>query len=759
MRRATRRRLLAMHSSSASIGLWILLAVLALILGSLIVLFNNAYKQRVFKEIYIDTAYGLNARASALSSAIGIRLNLAKGIRAFVSEELEHSETVSPSRFESFASSFANGTPGIRNVSVYPNGIAEMVYPTKGNQALLGIDLFHYRDAAVRENAERTRLTEGMTILGPIELAQGGIGILSRQSVYSDGRFWGFVSVVLDLPPILEEAGLYNENKGTELAVRANGRMLIGRPESFVDPKLYETVDLPDGDWEIAAAPTASRLDSVASKLRVTQAICWAGLLLILLFLYSQFTQKSKLRHLVAERTRGLEDANRQLEATYRELAVTAYQDAVTGLRNRSSFNETLDSWIEGGASGDRMALLYLDLDQFKMINDTLGHAYGDVLLKEIGGRISGILTEEQTLFRIGGDEFTILARNLGSIDQTRELARRLCELFREPYCLRDTECFITASIGIALYPDHGKDSSTLVRNADLAMYRAKEEGKNQYRFYDMTLNPNAKESMEIASSLRRALEKDEFLVYYQPQVEARSGRLTGLEALIRWRHPAKGLVPPNAFIPIAEETGLILPISERVLHLVCAQSKAWQQAGLPPIRIAVNLSARQFAQKDFAARICEIVEGYGLNPSCLELEITENMAMKDDMQVVLQEIRDKGFLLSIDDFGMQYSSLNYLKKLPVHKIKIDRSFIGGISRDRKDEAIIAAMLNIADRLGLTVIAEGVETREQLEFLRANNCHAIQGYIFCKPQPPEEIEELLRRSNIESNVIEPVGSD
>jgi FOG: EAL domain len=328
-------------------------------------------------------------------------------------------------------------------------------------------------------------------------------------------------------------------------------------------------------------------------------------------------------------------------------------------------------------------------------------------------------------------------------MEQVRQLAHQVRELFQSPFVIRDTEHFMTTSIGVALFPLHAQDSASLIRNADLAMYRAKDEGKNQFRIYDVSLNPNAEEAMEIKSSLRVALAKDEFTVYYQPQIEVESGRVVGLEALIRWVHPTKGIIAPNNFIPIAEETGLIVPIGERMLQIVCAQSRAWLDAGLPPIRIAVNLSARQFAQKDLPERIGAIVGEHGLDPQSIELEITENMAMKEDMQPALHTLRDMGFTISIDDFGTQYSSLNYLKLLPVDKIKIDRSFVSGIARDRKDEAIIVAMLLIASRLNLTVIAEGVETSEQLAFLQENNCHEIQGFIFHKPQPADQIARLL----------------
>ncbi|MFC4302017.1 EAL domain-containing protein [Cohnella boryungensis] len=733
------------RSYTVPINIWIILVCVALVLGSLIGFFTNAFRDRLTEEIHRDATYELAANASALATTINSKLLLTNGLKAFVINELSHTQNISHSRFNTFAAAFIDRIPGVRNVSIYPRGIAEYVYPMEGNDNVIGMNVFTHSQANVRENAEKTKGTDDMTILGPLQLTQGGLGILSRQSIFVGDRFWGFVSVVLDISPILEEADLKNGDKGIDFSVRANGHVLMGDPELFNSPMmLLKKVNLSDGQWEIAAVPNRSRLESIPPKIRLIHAICAGSLLLFMYFIYIQLTQKAKLRQLVDERTRNLEITNRRLEATFDELTTTAYHDAVTGLYNRSYFNEHLARSItECQNAGDKLALLYLDLDHFKMINDSLGHIYGDMLLKEIGRRLTGTIKPGMVISRIGGDEFAILVSQVEDAAQVKQLAVDIRELFQKPFVFKESEYFVTTSIGIALYPDHAHSDSSLVRNADLAMYRAKEEGKNQYRFFDVTLNPNAEDTMELKNSLRRALKNDEFTVHYQPQVEAHSGRVIGLEALIRWEHPVRGTIPPNSFIPIAEETGLIVPIGEKMLQMVCAQSLAWQQAGLPPIRIAVNLSARQFAQKDLADRISRILEQYEIDPRYIELEITENMAMKDDMQDSLHALRDKGFTISIDDFGTQYSSLNYLKRLPIDKIKIDRSFVSGIARDRKDEAIIVAMLLIARRLNLTVIAEGVETQEQLAFLQENNCHEVQGFIFHKPKPAVKIEPLL----------------
>ncbi|WP_256759576.1 EAL domain-containing protein [Cohnella sp. WQ 127256] len=752
---------------STPVSIWIILISATLILGSLVGLFTNAYEKRLTQEIHNDAANELSSTVNTLSTIINSKLILSNGLDAFTKNQLTFNSKINPDHFNTFAANFIGNLQGIRNLSIYPNGVAEFVYPHTNNESLLGLNLFTHNDPTVRDNAVRTKLSDHTTILGPLELEQGGLGIIARKSIYVGSQFWGFVSVVLDITPVLQEADLFNTNKGIDFAIRANNQILVGNPQLFESPQLLEKVRLLEGFWEIAAIPNQTRLDSVQARARIFQIICAFSVLLVIYFLYVQLTQKAKLRSLVTERTRKLVRTNRQLEATFKELNSVedelreqlrllenkeqtvrhmAYHDAVTGLYNRTYFNERLAKLIANSKQTEQsVAVLFLDLDHFKMVNDTTGHSYGDQLLNEVGQRLTHTLMNGETISRIGGDEFTIIVPNVTDIDQVRQIAKQVRGLFQQPFNIQDTEYLITTSIGVAIYPEHGQDDTTLMKNADLAMYRAKEEGKNQYRFYDRTLNPNPEDTVEIMNNLRRALDNDEFVVHYQPQIESRTGKMIGLEALIRWNNPIRGLIAPNSFIPIAEETGLIIPIGERLLQIVCAQSKAWQLAGYPPIRIAVNLSPRQFGQTDLADRIRTIVEEAQVDPKYLELEITESMAIKEDSLATLQELRALGFTISIDDFGTQYSSLGYLKLLPVNKIKIDRSFVHGINRDRKDEAIILAMLLIASRLDLTVIAEGVETTEQLTFLQDNNCHEIQGFIFHKPQPAEAIEPLLAK--------------
>ncbi len=749
------------------VRIWITLGVIFLIFGTLIIWHSNTYREQLLNNVYEEASFELSATASSLSSILESRLLLANGLNAYITAEIMDKHEINQTSFEAFGSLFIHKTEGIRNLSVYPAGIAKFVYPLMNNEALLGLNLLTHSNPDIRLNAERTMLTPDITILGPLELTQGGIGILTRQSIFEDYEFWGFVSVVLDVPPILQEAGFYDSYKGIELAVRANNQIIMGDPQLFESSRLRDLVPLPEGTWEISAAPKQAKLDSVQTKVLGILITSLLSLILILYFLYVQLTQRAKLHALVNDRTLNLELANKQLEVTYNELTSAekelrgqydllenkeqavrqmAYHDSITGLYNRAYFNDYLEKIIaDNEPATHRIALLFLDLDHFKMTNDTIGHFYGDILLNEVGRRLQQLLTDGEIISRFGGDEFTIILPAITDVEQVQVIAQHVNGLFHHPFILNDAEHFVTTSIGIALFPEHGENATALIMNADMAMYRAKDDGKNQYRFYDSSLNPDAEATMEIKNSLSRALERDEFLIYYQPQVNAQTGRIVGLEALLRWNHSKLGMIPPSSFIPIAEDTGLIVPIGDWILRNVCAQSKAWQRVGLPPIRIAVNLSARQFLQRNLTERIKEILDESELDAKYLELEITENIAMNDDKLPTLQELSHMGITISIDDFGTQYSSLGYLKRLPVNKIKIDRSFVNGISKDPKDEAIILAMLLIADRLNLTATAEGVETVEQLLFLQDNNCQDIQGFLFYMPQPSELMKDILMK--------------
>ncbi|OPX91535.1 MAG: Cyclic di-GMP phosphodiesterase Gmr [Pelotomaculum sp. PtaB.Bin013] len=429
-----------------------------------------------------------------------------------------------------------------------------------------------------------------------------------------------------------------------------------------------------------------------------------------------------------------------------------AFHDALTGLPNRMLFKDRLTLEIAHAKRNKQMlAVLFLDLDRFKLVNDTLGHGLGDQLLKIIARRLVGYVREDDTVARLGGDEFTVLLPEILQAENAAKVARKILQAVREPVHIDVHELYISTSIGIALYPSDGEDAESLLKNADTAMYRAKENGKNNYQLYTPAMNAKAFERLAIENGLRRALDRNEFVVHYQPKVNINTGKIIGMEALVRWEIPERGLIPPGDFIPLAEDTGLIVPIGEWVLRTACAQNKAWQDAGYPPLRVAVNLSARQFQLQNLVEVVSRILKETRLEPCWLELEITESVAMQNAEYTVkmLYELKDMGIQLAIDDFGTGYSSLNYLKRFPISKLKIDKSFVREIGTDQDNEAIASTVIVLGQSLKLGVVAEGVETEEQYDFLKQHQCDEMQGYLFGKPVPPEKFEEILR---LESSV-------
>jgi len=432
-----------------------------------------------------------------------------------------------------------------------------------------------------------------------------------------------------------------------------------------------------------------------------------------------------------------------------------AHYDELTGLPNRTMFNERVSHALTRALRTARtLAILFIDLDRFKNINDTLGHEAGDRVLKEVADRLRGCLRESDTVGRLGGDEFVVLIEEPPRPVNAALVAQKILAAMGTPFLVQAQEFHITASIGISTYPDDAADMQTLMKDADIAMYRAKEQGKNNFQFYSAQINAHSIERLSLESGLRRALERDEFLLHYQPKLDIRSGRITGVEALLRWQQPVQGLIPPAQFIQLAEETGLIVPIGAWVLKTACAQNKAWQLEGLAPVRVAVNLSPRQFAHENLLEDVARVLEQTGLDPAFLELEITESVVMQNPEQavVLLNRLKALGIHLAIDDFGIGYSSLSYLKRFPLDTLKIDRMFIRDLPDDSDDAAITQAIIAMARSLRLSVVAEGVETAAQLSFLRDCECDEIQGFYFSRPQPENDIALLLLNNSAAGKV-------
>lgn len=453
----------------------------------------------------------------------------------------------------------------------------------------------------------------------------------------------------------------------------------------------------------------------------------------------------------IIDRTEAVRQRQR-LRETSERLDYLAHHDALTGLPNRAYFQERLQQCLQRAKRYRRQfALLFLDLDRFKEVNDTLGHHVGDALLCRVAEVLSAQIRTVDTIARLGGDEFVVILEDIPAPRFVAHFVDRIMEDFGRPFQIEKREFFVTVSIGISLYPSDGREFETLVRHADIAMYQAKKAGRNGFSFFEPTMSEGAAERLRLEHDLRLALQRDEFVLYYQPQVDLTTGELIGVEALCRWRHPQLGLLSPSLFIPMAEDLGLIDTLGLKVLELGCRQMVDWDAAGLHVPRLAVNLSVRELERSRLPGQIAAILERTGLDPARLELEVTESKLMRQAEMAIraLNAMRALGVTLAIDDFGTGYSSLSYLKRLPLNRLKIDRSFVEGLTQDVNDDSIARAIIALAHTLGLEVLAEGIEAREQAEFLFREGCLEGQGYFYSRPMTAEELA---------SNWLKPSGS-
>jgi diguanylate cyclase (GGDEF)-like protein len=450
----------------------------------------------------------------------------------------------------------------------------------------------------------------------------------------------------------------------------------------------------------------------------------------------------SRLATRTAALVKSLSQANSQLHHL-------ALHDSLTRLPNRSLLEDRLGQAIHNGQRNNRrFAVMFLDLDRFKTINDSLGHHYGDKLLQGVADRLTAALRAEDTVARLGGDEFVVLLGEVSGAAVVANIAQKLLDLLAAPIMIEGQQQSVSASLGISMFPDDGASARDLLGNADSAMYHAKKMGRAHYQFFAPEMNVASGARLQLEQDLRRALELKQFELHYQPKVDVGSGKVVAMEALVRWRCPQRGMVPPNDFISVSEEIGLIIPLGAWVLREACRQNREWQDAGLPHMRVAVNLSAYQFRQKDLPEFVASVLEDEGLLASSLELEVTESMVMHNPAEAsgILARLHGQGIHISVDDFGTGYSSLSYLKQFRLDTLKIDRSFVRDISSDADDAAIVRSVIALAHSLRLKVIAEGVETDEQLEYLRELGCDEYQGYLRSKPLPAKEFEHMLRAS-------------
>ncbi|HYD34069.1 MAG TPA: EAL domain-containing protein [Methylophilaceae bacterium] len=499
-------------------------------------------------------------------------------------------------------------------------------------------------------------------------------------------------------------------------------------------------------DLPLAVVVGLSREEQLAAVQRHIETYLWraAAGTVVLLFVIFQLYRLS--RELVLSRQRAVEEQM----AHAQQVEYLAFHDGLTGLPNRSLFSKLLSQHISNAKRYDRkLAVLFLDLDRFKQINDTLGHDAGDDLLKEVARRLRACLRESDTVARMGGDEFVAILPELEEEGYSAAAAKKILAAVAQPFTLAGQEYRVTVSIGISTFPQDGEDEQTLTKTADIAMYQAKQEGKNNFQFYSDELNANSLERLALESGLRHALDNNEFELHYQAKRDSRNGQITGMEALLRWNHADLGTVAPLKFIPVAEESGLIIPIGRWVLRTACAQNVAWQQQGLPRLSISVNMTARQFFDDNLLRDITKILKETKMDPSLLELEITESLLMRDVEKTlsILNDLKNMGVLIAIDDFGTGYSSLTTLQQFPLNTIKIDRSFIKNVAKSPGDKALTEAIIAMGRALSLTVVAQGVETKAQADFLRRKSCDEFQGFYFHKPVPADEIPQMIREQD------------
>ena len=451
------------------------------------------------------------------------------------------------------------------------------------------------------------------------------------------------------------------------------------------------------------------------------------------------------------ERNDALRNELAERRASEERLAYLANYDPLTRLPNRNLLIDRLHCAIQHAErESEQLAVLFLDLDNFKNINDTLGHAVGDRVLEETAARLDGCCRKSDTIARLGGDEYTLLITNLAQCDEAARVARELLGVFAKPFLVDGREVFCTASIGIAVYPADAQNIDDLLKHADAAMYRAKEQGRNHYQFFTADMNRRAMERMLLCNSLRRALDRGEFRLHYQPQLDLTTGRCAGLEALLRWEHPELGLVMPGDFISMLEETGAIVPVGDWLLREACRFNAALPSHGLESLRLSVNFSVRQLRQPDLLERVSHVLRQTGLDPRHLELELTESVLAEAHLDTTsIGGLRAMGVGFVIDDFGTGYSSLGYLKRFPIDSLKVDQSFVRDVLTDIHSAEITSAVISLGHTLHLNVIAEGVETAEQVRFLRQKGCHEVQGFIYAKPMPGNELIRWLREHRSE----------
>ncbi|QCI12604.1 EAL domain-containing protein [Pseudomonas putida] len=678
----------------------------------------------------------VNARLAVVRGALEAQLRAAFGETEGIAQLIAADGAISTEHFRGMAEDALNSVSYMRTIALAPDDVVRDIYPLPGNEGLIGLD--YRRMPRQFPKLQSARDLQRAVLAGPVALIQGGRGLIYRRPVFVNGKrnvlfYWGNVSIVADIDRLLLETGL-RPDTDFELAIRgsdgkgAQGGMIWGEPRLFEEPHASVDVDVPGGIWQMVAAPRGGwpALSLFGSSLFWLALACTG--------LFSLFVAQ------LNRKKRQLQQGNRELRRSQARFERLAHYDTITGLPNRVLFQQQLTQAI---GNGHGLAVLMLDIDGFKQVNDSLGHAMGDLLLQQATARFLQELDSSDRVCRLGGDEFVFMLQ--GTQGQINHQVRHLLRCLQRPFDLNGNAALVTGSLGLAWCPQHGEDVGSLLRHADTAMYVAKESGRNAWRAYHPDMTQRLQQRLELERNLRRALQHNEFELWYQPKVDLFSGRVEGVEALLRWRDPDHGLVSPGEFIPLAERTGLIIPLGERVLELACAQLAAWRAADCLPGPLAINVAALQIERSDYVSSLAVALERHGLSPNLLEVEITESLLMESQQQAcaALAQLRAMGVATAVDDFGTGYSSLAYLRALPIDHLKIDRAFIKDLPGDDDAVAIARAIIDLGHALGYHITAEGIETQAQYDFLRNAGCDQGQGYLLGRPMPAEALQAWL----------------
>lgn len=647
--------------------------------------------------------------------------------------------------FEAYADKLIAEVGGITNLQLSRNGIIRHIHPVEGHEKALGYDYFAIPER--RKEAEIAIKTRSLAVIGPLKLIQGGVGLLGRYPVFVDqGKgeiFWGMSSALVMLDQFIASTELPSlgqqgyQYQLWHLDPHDGRKDIFAGAKSLEPPISTSIINLANKQWFLDLA--YSHPQAHAKNYWLDMFLTFLIGISISLVVYLYLKLPDRLRRQVLEKTRELENI--------------AFYDTLTGLPNRKLFADRLDQSIRHHARvRNAFALIFIDLDGFKRVNDTLGHHVGDSLIGEVASRLKASVRQSDTVARLGGDEFTLIISDIQNINKNNQIshlvqmAHKILKTLCEPMLLDQHTITITASAGITLFPDDGATPDKLLRNADLAMYKAKQDGKNSFHFFSESLNQEATRRMELEQEIYLGLQQQQFHVEYQPIIDLGCDRVVAVEALLRWNHPVKGAISPAEFIPVAEESGLIIELGERVLKDgAAAIARLNQGRADSPVQLHVNLSPYQFRHPHLSRLMVDTLAATGLAPEKLTIEITESALMGDidNARLTLNSLRELGISVSIDDFGTGYSSLSVLKQLPVDTLKIDRIFIRDLETDSNDMEIVSAVILMAQRMNLKVIAEGVETSSQLEFLKANNCDMVQGFAFSQALPETALAAFI----------------